>query len=158
MRLSAERAAQIVRNLLQFARETPPTRENVDVNELVERGLQVTANTLVTNNITIVRDLDPAASATVGDTGQLQQVLFNLVTNAYQAMIGVGRTLTVRTRSTRDGVRIEVADSGPGVPADVCAKIFDPFFMTKPVGNRHRARPVGRARSRHVPPRPDLAR
>jgi two-component system NtrC family sensor kinase len=134
IREGAERAAQIVRNLLQFARKLTSSREDIEIDQLVERVLTLVANAGVTQNITIVRDLAAGLPSTAGDPGQIQQVLLNLVTNAFQAMEETGGTLTVRSRLSAGRLRIEVDDTGPGVPAEIRTRIFDPFFTTKPVG------------------------
>src|SRR5262249_20178363 len=135
IRDGAERAAEIGRNLLQFARKLASSREDIDIGQLVERGLTLVDNAGVTQNITIVRDLAPGLPSTAGDPGQIQQVFLNLVTNAFQAMDDTGGgTLTVRSRLAAGRLRIEVDDTGPGVPPEVRSRIFDPFFTTKPVG------------------------
>jgi GAF domain-containing protein len=134
IREGAERAAQIVRNLLQFARKLTSSREDIEIDQLVERVLTLVANAGVTQSIDIVRDLAPGLPSTAGDPGQIQQVLLNLVTNAFQAMEDAGGQLTVRSRLVAGRIRIEVEDTGPGVPAEIRTRIFDPFFTTKPVG------------------------
>jgi GAF domain-containing protein/ActR/RegA family two-component response regulator len=134
IREGAERAAQIVRNLLQFARKLTSSREDIEIDQLVERVLTLVANAGATQNISIVRDLAPGLPSTSGDPGQIQQVLLNLVTNAFQAMEDSGGQVTVRSRSSAGRLRIEVEDTGPGVPAEIRTRIFDPFFTTKPVG------------------------
>jgi GAF domain-containing protein len=134
IRDGAERAAEIVRNLLQFARKLASSREDIDIGQLVERVLTLVANAGVTQKITIERDLAPGLPSTAGDPGQIQQVFLNLVTNAFQAMDESGGTLTVRSRLAAGRLRIEVEDTGPGVPAEIRTRIFDPFFTTKPVG------------------------
>jgi two-component system NtrC family sensor kinase len=134
IREGAERAAQIVRNLLQFSRKLTSSREDIDLNPLVERVLALVHNAGVTQNIAIVRDLAAGLPSTAGDPGQIQQVLLNLVTNAFQAMEDGGGRLTMRSRSAGGRLRIEVEDTGPGVPAEIRTRIFDPFFTTKAVG------------------------
>jgi GAF domain-containing protein len=134
IRESAERASQIVRNLLQFARKLTSSREDMDINEVVERVLALATNTAVTQNITVVRRLTPGLPPTAGDPGQIQQVVLNLVTNAFQAMAETGGLLTVRSRLAGGRLRLDVEDTGPGVPAEIRTRIFDPFFTTKPVG------------------------
>ena len=65
---------------------------------------------------------------------ELNQVWTNLIDNALQAMDGVG-PLTIRTsRTDDDSIRVEIADTGPGIPADIVPRIFEPFFTSKPVG------------------------
>ena len=134
IRESAERASQIVRNLLQFARKLTSSREDMDINAVVERVLALATNTAVTQNITVVRQLAPGLPPTAGDPGQIQQVVLNLVTNAFQAMAETGGRLTLRSRLAGGRLRLDVEDTGPGVPAEIRPRIFDPFFTTKPVG------------------------
>jgi C4-dicarboxylate-specific signal transduction histidine kinase/ActR/RegA family two-component response regulator len=134
LRESAERAAEIVRNLLQFARHSPATVDAVDVNVLVERVLDLSGSAGITRDVTVVRSLGPEIPHTWGDFVRLQQALLNVIANACQAMGEAGGVLTVTT-STRAGViRIEMADTGPGVAPEIRTRIFDPFFTTRPVG------------------------
>ncbi len=130
---SGERAAKIVRNLLQFARKSVPGDEPMDMNGLIERVLDTTADTLSISRISIVRDLSPLP-VTAGNSSELYQALLNLVTNACQAMAETGGTLTVRSQAAGDKIRLAVMDTGPGIPPDIRLKIFDPFFTTKPMG------------------------
>jgi len=82
----------------------------------------------------VVRQLAPGIPTTWADGARLQQVLLNLVTNAYQAMGTTGGVLTITTAADSGVIRLAVADSGPGVPVEIRTRIFDPFFTTKPVG------------------------
>lgn len=134
IRDAAERAAQIVRNLLQFARDTTGRREQMEINTLVRRVADLTLHAGATQNVRLALDLAAGLPTTHGDPGQIEQVLLNLITNAYQAMEGQAGEVTVRTRGTPDTVRIEVSDTGPGVAPETRTKVFDPFFTTKPVG------------------------
>jgi len=134
MRQSAERAAEIVRNLLQFSRKTSASLEAVDINALVHSVLDLTASAGVTRHVRVVRQLAPGIPTTWADGARLQQVLLNLVTNAYQAMGATGGVLTITTAADSGVIRLAVADSGPGVPVEIRTRIFDPFFTTKPVG------------------------
>lgn len=135
--LEAERAGRILRNLLSSARETKPERRPVDLNEIVERTLELRRYEFALDNIAVAPELDRALPRVPGDPDQLQQVVTNLVVNAAQAIQhGRGRG-TIRVRTARgDGnrARLEVADDGPGIPPGILARIFDPFFTTKPAG------------------------
>jgi signal transduction histidine kinase/CheY-like chemotaxis protein len=133
----AERAGRIVKNLLLFARETKPERRAVDLNEVVERTLALRSYELKIENIQV--DLDPAPDLppTLADAAQLQQVVFNLIVNAEQAIQqGRGRgRIAIRTRRLAgDRIALEIADDGPGIPQEIVSRIFDPFFTTKPAG------------------------
>ena len=129
----AERAAKIVQNLLSFARRRRPTKEMADVNALLQRVLELRSYDFTIRNISLDMTLDPRATPVWVDPDQIQQVFFNVIKNAEQAMIEAnsGGKLTVMTRGLPTGVRISVADDGPGIPPDIQRRIFDPFFTTK---------------------------
>ncbi|MEI7769402.1 MAG: response regulator [Chloroflexales bacterium] len=140
----AERAAKIVQNLLIFAREHTPERSMVALNEVLRSALALQAYQLRVDNINVQLDLDPDLALTVADPHQLQQVFLNLITNARHAMVERGGrgTLTLRTQvvphpeheADEQMIRIEVADTGVGIPERNLRKIFNPFFTTKPIG------------------------
>ena len=134
----SERAAQIVRNLLTFARKRHTTRTMVDLNQVVRETLALRAYEQRARNIVILEALAAGLPPVFADPHQIQQVLLNLIINAEQAMLAAhGRgTLVLRTWHDldRDAVVLEVNDDGPGVPEDVQPRIFDPFFTTKDVG------------------------
>ncbi len=133
----AERASSILRQLLLNARETQPERRAVPLNQIVLQAMELQRFSLEAERIRVEFDLDPALPAVLGDQGQLQQVLMNLVGNARQAIEQQGRGGTIRLRTKKIGghrILLEVEDDGPGVPAAILARIFDPFFTTKPAG------------------------
>ncbi len=134
----ALRCQKIVQNLLSFARRQKPERTLCNINEILERTVDLRGYELQVNNIEINRDLDRRLPSTIADSHQLQQVFLNLITNAEQAMLeahGHGK-LTIRTRSDSQAGRIvvEIIDDGPGIPEGYLTRIFDPFFTTKEVG------------------------
>jgi signal transduction histidine kinase len=132
----AERAAKIVQNLLSFARRRRPTKEMADVNALVQRVLELRSYDFGVRNITLDMTLDTRMERVWVDQDQIQQVLFNVIKNAEQAMIDAhgGGKLTVVTQGSLAGARISIADDGPGIPPDIQRRIFDPFFTTKDAG------------------------
>jgi signal transduction histidine kinase len=132
----AERAAKIVQNLLSFARRRRPTKEMADVNALVQRVLELRSYDFGVRNITLDMTLDTHMERVWVDQDQIQQVLFNVIKNAEQAMIDAhgGGKLTVVTQGSPSGSRISIADDGPGIPPDIQRRIFDPFFTTKDAG------------------------
>ena len=133
----AERAGAILRQLLLTARDSRPERGRVALNQVVSRTVELQRFHLAANKIRVELDLDPVLPSLQGDSGQLQQVLINLMNNARQAMEEQGRggTMRVRTRRVAEKrVLLEVSDDGPGIPAAIQARIFDPFFTTKPAG------------------------
>jgi two-component system NtrC family sensor kinase len=132
----AERAAKIVQNLLSFARRRKPTKEMADVNGLLQRVLELRSYDLAMRNINLDMTLDTRMPRVWADPDQIQQVLFNVIKNAEQAMIDAnhGGKLTVITRANGDGIRVTIGDSGPGIPPETARRIFDPFFTTKDAG------------------------
>jgi signal transduction histidine kinase len=134
---SAERCQAVVKNLLSFARQRPPERLRVDINELLEVTIRFMHYELHTSGIQIERRLADGLSPVMGDADQLQQVFLNLARNAQQAMEESGGkgTLHVVTRNHDEStVEIRVTDSGPGIPPQAIDKIFDPFFTSKDAG------------------------
>jgi len=133
----AERAARMLRQLLTHARETPPERGSVSLNQIVMRTVELQRFSLAAEKIHLEVDLYPVLPLVRGDAGQLQQVLMNLLGNARQAIEqqGHGGTIWVRTSLEGDDrVTLVVQDTGPGIPPAILARIFDPFFTTKPAG------------------------
>jgi signal transduction histidine kinase/ActR/RegA family two-component response regulator len=134
----AERASAIVRQLLMSARESQPERRRVSLNQIVSRTIDLQKVSLATEKVTIELNLDAALPFILGDAGQLQQVLMNLVGNARQAIeqCGRGGTIRISTKIAGSGrcAQLEVSDNGPGIPQAIASRIFDPFFTTKPAG------------------------
>ena len=132
----AERASRILRQLLSHARETPPERRTLSLNQVVLRAMELRRFGLAAEKVNVEADLDPVLPPVRGDAGQLQQVLMNLLGNAQHALEqnGQGGTIRVRTRSEQGQVLLTVEDTGPGIPQAILARIFDPFFTTKPAG------------------------
>ena len=130
------RAARIVQNLLMFARHYTPERRPCSLADQVRRVLELKAYQLRQDDVEIRTEFTPCPPV-YADENQIQQVLLNLVQNAHQAMARQAppHILTVRVRPVDGGGRIEVLDTGPGIPPDVLPKIFDPFFTTKPPGD-----------------------
>ncbi len=133
----SQRAVKIVQNLLRFAHHYQPDRSYVDINELIQRTLELRSYELRTSNIELVTKLTPNLPWVLADYNQLQQVFMNIIVNAEQAIAEVKHQgkITVATDTVGDCVRIISADSGPGISEENISKIFDPFFTTKPVGS-----------------------
>jgi len=133
----AERAGRIVRNLLTFARKEPLERTPVDLNDVIERTLQLMEYDLKLKAIDVHRDLRAALPDVLGDRHSLQQVVLNLLTNAAHAVgenaAGRPRAITVSTWFD-DHVHLRVADTGPGINDVVAQNVFTPFFTTKEPG------------------------
>jgi len=132
----ATRIGRITLSLLAFARAGGKQRALVDLNDIARRTFALRSYHLSTLNITVALDLDPDEPKIWADGSELQQLLLNLLINAEQALLTVdtARTITVRSRADERDARLEIADSGPGIPAELRTRIFDPFFTTKPEG------------------------
>jgi two-component system NtrC family sensor kinase len=129
-----ERCTAIVRNLLDFARERPLSVKDVDLNAVVEEALQLLANPIQLNDLTLEKRLAPLPPVKA-DFGQLRQACVNVVMNACEALPRGGR-LSVETHVAAGGRWVELVfrDDGPGIPKEQLQKIFDPFFTTKEKG------------------------
>jgi len=132
----AQRAAGIVKNLLTFARRQDQERRRVEIGPVIQRTLQLLNNRLMGMKVTSELAVEPNLPAIEGSQNQLQQVFVNLVNNAAQAIAATGREGTVRVhvRPWLDGVAVDVTDDGPGIAPDLQARVFEPFFSTKPEG------------------------
>ncbi|HEX6816003.1 MAG TPA: ATP-binding protein [Gemmatimonadaceae bacterium] len=126
------RASQVLRDLLTFARRSETDSTKIQLNELIERTMRLRSYEMSSLGITSEQTLAAELPMVQGDPRQLQQVLLNLVMNAIQAMEPLGGgSLRVITRRDDDRVLVEVADTGPGIPAEARAHVFEPFFTTK---------------------------
>jgi two-component system NtrC family sensor kinase len=129
------RCAGIVGGLLDFARQTPSQAAPTDINDIVDRTLQLLEMQASVRNIRIEKALDRALPAIEIDKNKIQQVFSNLAINACEAM-PTGGTLGVASLMSRDGTHIEITftDTGVGIPKENMPRLFDPFFTTKSFG------------------------
>ena len=141
------RARKIVRGLLDFARQRPPERKPVNINDVIHSALQLVSYELRSHDIELHLDLSPDVPFMLADPYQLQQVFVNLLNNAWQAISttrGNGH-LWIKTEIvppykvtqlgiSHDVIRISVRDDGPGISDANLTRVFDPFFTTKPEG------------------------
>ena len=134
----ARRASRIVQNLLTFARQHKAEKVLTAINQVLDDTLELRGYELRVRGIDVRREYEEPLDETMADAHQLQQVFLNLITNAEQAMEqreGQHHQLTVRTRRAGDSVRIEIEDTGAGIPPNLIERIFNPFFTTKPTGS-----------------------
>ena len=129
----ASRAAKVVENLRTFARRREPKKEYSDVNDIVQKALELRAYELKTSNIQVALDLAPTLPMTMVDFLQIQEAFLNIIFNAEQTITeaNLGGKLIIKTRKGKDYIKISFADDGPGIPADQRDKIFNPFFTTR---------------------------
>lgn len=138
IRVAAERCARIVRTFLAMARQQPPTRSAIQLNEVVETALDMTGYALRTSNVEIETQLATDMPQIYADPDQLHQVLVNLLINAQQALLECRppRRILVSTRfdSAAHSLHLTITDNGPGIPEEIRTRIFEPYFTTKPIG------------------------
>jgi PAS domain S-box-containing protein len=129
------RCKDIVKELLDFGRQAEHSMVMCDINQILEQSISLLSRQSSFLNIQIIKDIDPLLIPIIADPGQLNQVFINLMTNAADAMNGIG-ILTVRTYSLPEEgkVGVEISDTGCGIPPEVLPRIFDPFFTTKDMG------------------------
>ena len=137
METETRRVTRIIGNLLAFARQSKIEVTRFDVNELIEQTLMLNANLLRINKIRIIEDLERNLPLIKGSEDQIQQVIMNLISNAVESMAQApARRLTIKTCSIseKELVKIQITDTGTGIPREYISKIFEPFFTTKKKG------------------------
>ncbi|MBI4611136.1 MAG: PAS domain-containing protein [Candidatus Rokubacteria bacterium] len=137
IRNAANRAAAIIESLLRFSRPSAGLVERVDINSAIEDTLGLVGHQISLQSIGIQKRLAPGLPSVRGNKNQLQQVLMNLILNAYNAMPEGGRfTIESRlaTNHHQEWIEVRFADTGSGIPEEHLSRIFDPFFTTMPVG------------------------
>jgi len=127
---------RIVENLLSFARQHKPEKKYCNINKIITDTIELRAYQLKVDNIDIKLNFAASLPETMVDEHQLQQVLLNLINNAQHAIAEQSKkgTITISTMQEGKNLRLEVSDTGPGIPNGIISKIFDPFFTTKTVG------------------------
>ncbi len=133
---SAIRCKRIVENMLTFSRQTPSMKSPENVNDIIDKTIELHEYWLRSTNIEIVKNYDKVPYISI-DRQQIQQVILNLLINAEHAIADVDRKGRIEFTTHFDkelkAVTVTVADNGKGIPMDIIPKIFDPFFTTKPV-------------------------
>ena len=129
----AQRVAKVVQNLLAFARRQEPRKQYSDINDVLQKALELRAYELKSSNIEVALDLASSLPKTMADFHQIQEVFLNIILNAEQAMSEAdsGGKLSIKTQRVKDYIRISFADDGPGIPDEHFDKLFDPFFTTR---------------------------
>ena len=132
----ARRAARIVQNLLEFSRPASAQKKLLDINNLIERTLQLHEHSLRRNNIEVDFHPDTTLPGIIGDANQLIQVFLNLVTNAEQAIREIRDSGRLQIRPSRSSNRISISfqDNGVGLRPEQLPRLFDPFYTTKRPG------------------------
>jgi PAS domain S-box-containing protein len=127
------RAAKIINGLLNFSRSSGTEFDRVDVNKVLADVLSLVEHQLEGSKIRVRRELAPRVPLVRGNENRIQQVFFNLILNARDAMPS-GGWLTLHTYADADTVVVEVGDTGHGIRREHIKRIYDPFFTTKGIG------------------------
>jgi two-component system NtrC family sensor kinase len=128
----SKRCGEIMKNLLDFARQAPPRKQPQALNVLVGRALTLVRHQAALQSVELVQKFPPDMPMCLCDADQVQQVILVLLVNALEAMPHGGRVEVVTQLDTSGAAaQIHVRDSGPGIAPDVLPRIFEPFFTTK---------------------------
>jgi PAS domain S-box-containing protein len=130
----AQRTHRVVQNLLSFARQRTPQRDEIDIRKVLDETLTLRDYDLKSNNIRVVREAPDEPVTVIADPHQIEQVFLNIINNAVDAILETGRTgkLRIRVYWQNGQVCTQFADDGPGLKDP--KRIFDPFYTTKSVG------------------------
>ena len=131
-----QRAAEVIQSVRSMFKSKELVRASVDLNQLIHEVLALVQGTLEKHGVVVHTELDEALIPVTGNRVQLQQVLFNLVTNAIEAMelVADRRVLVKSELESGGGVRVTVEDSGTGIDPQVIDQVFTSFFTTKTDG------------------------
>jgi signal transduction histidine kinase len=130
----AERIKSLAQSLLAFSRPAPEEMRPLDLNELVERALELCHYQVLKSGVKLTRRLEKSLPTVLGVSNQLEMALINLAINAVHAVGDSGGQLTVATGRAGNEVEITVSDNGPGIPEAIRHSVFEPFVTTKPEG------------------------
>jgi signal transduction histidine kinase len=128
---NAERCSRIMDSVLQFAREEESTRWITDVNRLLERVALLAQNEVQAHRLKVKFDLERCLTPVFANPTELEQAFISILRNAVEAKNGRATRVAIRSENVPKGIRITVADDGPGIPVEHLAEIFDPFFSTQ---------------------------
>jgi PAS domain S-box-containing protein len=130
----AQRTHRVVQNLLSFARQRTPQRDEVDVRKVLDETLTLRDYDLKINNITVEREAPAEPAIVIADPHQIEQVFLNIINNSVDAILETGRKgkLKIRVQVQGGQVCTQFIDDGPGLKDP--KRIFDPFYTTKSVG------------------------
>jgi len=126
-----KRCREIVRQLLDFARPTPPKRQRVSINTIIRHAQAVLQNQMALRAVTLKLELQEDLPELDLDPGQIEQVLVNLLLNALDAHGEKGGEIVVTSQVLEEAVEVTLTDQGHGIPAEDIPRLFEPFFTTK---------------------------
>jgi two-component system NtrC family sensor kinase len=129
------RCRKIVKGLLDFARQTKPHKQSVDMNGVLDDVFSLIRNQASFHDIELELEQSPGLPMVMADKDQMRQVVLNIVLNAAEAMPNGGKIhVSTRLKAETGEVQISIRDNGPGIPDEIKNKIFEPFFTTKKTG------------------------
>jgi histidine kinase len=138
-----DRATGIVRHLREFGRKSEAKKEKVQVNVVLQRALDIFSQQLKLRNIEVLCELEESLPLIMADGNRLEQVFINLLINARDAIeqkrdkfghADMEERIFVKTSARLGKIKIEIKDTGVGIPEDLLDRIFEPFFTTKKTG------------------------
>ncbi len=131
-----QRATDTVRNLLAFVEQPRPDKHSENLNDILTKALERKAYDLRSSNIEVEANLSPDLPTVLLDAPQFHQVFLHVLNNACQAMVDYGTTRKLRIQTSQCGqnLRVEIADTGPGIAPEHLQHVFTPFFTTKSQG------------------------
>jgi two-component system NtrC family sensor kinase len=129
-----KRCKEITHKLLSFARQTDSTVQDVDIKTVIEEMVALSSQRTKYSLVQIRTEVEQNLPSIRASISELQQVFFNLINNAIDAMENQGGTLTISCKQQNSFIVIKISDTGKGIPEANLDRIFDPFFTTKPVG------------------------
>jgi two-component system NtrC family sensor kinase len=124
------RCRRIIRNLLDFARQTPSEKISANIADIIDQTISILGNQLKKNNINLEKNINTGIPEMMLDVNQMVQVFVNIILNAIEAMPD-GGTIYISDISENNSLKIIVRDTGSGIPERIINKVFDPFFTTK---------------------------
>jgi signal transduction histidine kinase len=130
----ADRAGEIVKNLLDFSRSERPSFTDLNIAAVIDSTVKLVKNQIMLAGIGLERNIPGDVPAIRGNLRNLQHVFLNLLLNAIQAMPGGGSIGVTASQDSPDYIRVDVKDTGIGIKPEDLERIFDPFFTTKGVG------------------------
>ncbi|HDQ39642.1 MAG TPA: GHKL domain-containing protein [Desulfonatronum sp.] len=134
IRTQGARCKEITHKMLSFARKSDLRMQNINVNTMIQEVAALSekraryANSRI--ELALAQDIPPITAS----ASEMQQIFLNLINNAVDAMENKGGEITITTSKSKNMVEIQIADTGAGIPKANLARIFDPFYTTKPVG------------------------
>jgi PAS domain S-box-containing protein len=136
-RAAAGKIESVIKRVLDFVRPGQPRMQAADIQVPVQEALLLSQVSLRTSSVSLETDLQENLPPITIDTQLIEQLILNLINNAFDAVrqAGDGGTILVRTAQEQETIRITVGDSGPGIPPEEHEKIFDPFYTTKAGGS-----------------------